>query len=216
LKRNINQTDVEKLVMQGDLRDDRVGLFIMHIVGKHKMINSRNAKRYGLTYDDLVSDGSSFAFGYIRKFNIKRAHLSTYIYQLTSSFVKVMEKRYYKVKRRIPLNKISSIDVLMAATAVATPAMLNDYHTDIGSFVRMVVRDAVKQHVIEEERIDINIVCSMLDKLLIKFPDLKRVLQLYCEGYNVNEIKKKIGVEAYEKSKKEFVENKYEIRGMFS
>ena len=60
LKGQIKQDEVEKLINQGKLDDDRVGIFIMKMVGSHNSINNFAARRYGVSYRELVCDGSFF------------------------------------------------------------------------------------------------------------------------------------------------------------
>jgi len=206
IRKRIPACEVEELIKKGKMDSVKVGMFIFNIVGKHKKINDLTASRYLMTYDDLVSEGSLFVFKYIHRFNPKRARITTYIYRMIDSYLKVLEKRMYRVRRRIPPNKLISYDVL-AASDDACARVLYDPRSIRGMFMRMLMRQAQMLFHIHSAQLDARMLIDKLLADLVDFPNIKTVLELYYRGYDEKRAKAEVGKEIWELSQKELSQN---------
>ena len=206
----ISENEVEQLVKQGKFDDDRVGKFILKVVGSHKRINNNTAKGFSLTYDELVNDGAFFVVKYIKNYSKKKARFSTYIYQGVESFLKNLRKKYFKVQRRIPLNKQHSFDKLSSKTTVVSMSTFLDYRSAEALFVRAINWMAIRLHEYEKKEIEYKIILKTLIEDCDALPEVKKVLELIYEGHDYSSIVEKIGKQKFERCK-ELVKENFEI-----
>ena len=192
-KYNISCEEVEDLVLRGQTSNNKLGIFINSVVRSHRTrINRYVAKRYNISYEDLVAEASRFILDCIHTYDPKRGRLTTFMYTAINSFLLNYKKKHFDVKRRIPINQLSSLDTLITSDQQIGSSELFDPRSLRGILERTLIEEAKINEKIVHSHIHIQL---LLDKVYVEIGlkpkfDHKKVLELIIVGHSKNQIKK--------------------------